>query len=92
MDVLKWISQDKRLFSFPQEQDRIMGGQSEKTEQALEQLRQTLNAGQKAQLNAYLEQMEQLQGMEQRLAYENGFLFAYSLWLQIWGRLRGEEL
>lgn len=89
MDVLKWLSQNKRLFPFPPEQDQIMGEQSEKAEWALEGVRQTLDAGQTAQLNFYLEQLERLQVMEQRLAYENGFLFAYTLWLQLLERLGG---
>ena len=86
MDVLKWLFQNKRLFSFPAEQDQIMGEQSEKVERALERLRQTLDAGQTEQLRSYWEQLEQLQAIERRLDYENGFLFACALWLQVWGR------
>lgn len=91
MDILKWLSQNGQLFPFPPEIDEIMGQQSESVENALTHLRKTLDAEQLQQLQVYLEQSQRLQDMERQLVYENGFLFAVALCLEIVERLSGDD-
>lgn len=91
MGILKWLSQNGHLFHFPPELDEIMGQRSERVEETLIHLRKTLDAEQLQKLQTYLEQSQRLQDMERQLFYENGFLFAVALCLEISERLSGDD-
>lgn len=89
MNILKWFFQNKETYPLQPNRDQVMGQQSESVEAALKRLTETFTMEQTERPRNYLEQTEQFMDMERQLAYENGFLLASELWLEIWKRLGG---
>lgn len=91
MRILNWLLQNGQRFPLVQEADRMMGEQSERVKTSRDYLNAVLEEIQIQQLQMYLEEVEKFHDMERQLCYENGFLFASMLWLEIVEHLRGQK-
>lgn len=90
--ILEHFFQGDIIFPLEPEDDRRFGDLGDKVQAQRKQLEKLLEGETLHQMEDYLEQLEQYHDWERRLAYENGFLLAAALCMEISDRLERLKL
>lgn len=86
MSILERLFQGELIFPLPPEEEHRFAQVAEKAQNHWERIKQAMP--QEAETQCELQ--EQLLNWERLLSYQNGFLTATALWLELWAAL-GEE-
>lgn len=85
--ILEYFFQNSVVFPLAPEDERQFAKLGEEVEQKREQLKSSLKDDTLHQVEDYLESLEDLHDWERRLAFNDGFLLATALWLEVSDKL-----